>query len=54
MHLSTLWFLIDGIFWIGFFILEGFDFGVGMLHSFVAKDDTSAGSRSTPSAPLGR
>jgi cytochrome d ubiquinol oxidase subunit II len=40
MHLSTLWFLIDGIFWIGFFILEGFDFGVGMLHSFVAKDDT--------------
>src|SRR5664279_215037 len=40
MHLSTLWFLIDGIFWIGFFILEGFDFGVGMLHSFVAKDET--------------
>ncbi len=40
MHLSTLWFLIDSIFWIGFFILEGFDFGVGMLHSFVAKDET--------------
>jgi len=40
MHLSTLWFLVDGIFWIGFFILEGFDFGVGMLHSFVAKDET--------------
>lgn len=40
MHLSTLWFLVDGIFWIGFFILEGFDFGVGMLHSFVAEDET--------------
>ena len=40
MHLSTLWFLVDGIFWIGFFILEGFDFGVGMLHSFVGKSDT--------------
>jgi cytochrome d ubiquinol oxidase subunit II len=40
MHLSTLWLVIDALFWMGFFILEGFDFGVGMLHSFVAKDET--------------
>jgi len=40
MHLSTLWFVIDALFWVGFFVLEGFDFGVGVLHSFVAKDDT--------------
>jgi cytochrome d ubiquinol oxidase subunit II len=39
MHLSNLWFLIVALFWVGFFVLEGFDFGVGMLHSFVGKTD---------------
>jgi cytochrome bd ubiquinol oxidase subunit II len=39
VHLNTIWFVIIGIFFVGFFILEGFDFGVGMLHSFVGKDD---------------
>src|SRR5277367_3961521 len=37
--LADLWFVIVAIFWVGFFILEGFDFGVGMLHSFVGRDD---------------
>jgi cytochrome d ubiquinol oxidase subunit II len=36
---KSLWFVIVAIFWVGFFVLEGFDFGVGMLHSFVARDD---------------
>ena len=39
MHLYNTWFIIVSIFWVGFFILEGFDFGVGMLHSFVGSDD---------------
>jgi cytochrome bd ubiquinol oxidase subunit II len=39
MHLNNVWFVIVAIFWVGFFVLEGFDFGVGMLHSFVAKND---------------
>ena len=39
MHLSNLWYLIVALFWVGFFVLEGFDFGVGMLHSFVGKTD---------------
>ena len=39
VHLYNLWFVIIAIFWVGFFVLEGFDFGVGMLHSFVARDD---------------
>jgi cytochrome d ubiquinol oxidase subunit II len=39
MSLHTVWFIIDAIFWIGFFVLEGFDFGVGVLHSFVGKSD---------------
>ena len=29
MHLHTIWFVIIAIFWVGFFVLEGFDFGVG-------------------------
>ncbi len=40
MTLGDLWFIIDVIFWVGFFVLEGFDFGVGMLHSFVGRTDT--------------
>ncbi len=40
MHLHTLWFVIIAIFWIGFFVLEGFDFGVGVLHTIVGKSDT--------------
>ncbi len=39
MHLNNLWFFIIAVLWVGFFVLEGFDFGVGMLHSFVARDD---------------
>ena len=39
MSLSTLWFVIVAFFWTGFFILEGFDFGVGALHEFVGRTD---------------
>src|SRR5271168_2472596 len=39
IHLNNIWFIIIAIFWVGYFILEGFDFGVGMLHSFVGKND---------------
>ncbi|WP_425307710.1 cytochrome d ubiquinol oxidase subunit II [Ammonicoccus fulvus] len=31
MTLAEIWFLAIAILWVGFFILEGFDFGVGML-----------------------
>ena len=37
--LDNIWFIIVALFWVGFFVLEGFDFGVGMLHSFVGKTD---------------
>jgi cytochrome d ubiquinol oxidase subunit II len=39
LHLHTLWFLIIAFFWTGFFVLEGFDFGVGMLHAAVGRTD---------------
>ncbi|MBO0882925.1 MAG: cytochrome d ubiquinol oxidase subunit II [Mycobacterium sp.] len=38
-HLVTFWFIVIAILWTGFFVLEGFDFGVGMLHGVIARDD---------------
>ena len=31
MDLATFWFILIGVLWTGYFVLEGFDFGVGML-----------------------
>ncbi|MET0862894.1 MAG: cytochrome d ubiquinol oxidase subunit II [Nakamurella sp.] len=39
MTLSIVWFCIVAFFWTGFFILEGFDFGVGALHKIVGRTD---------------
>ena len=39
MALQTTWFVIITVVWTGFFVLEGFDFGVGMLVPFLAGDD---------------
>lgn len=38
MSLNELWFLLVAVLFIGFFILEGFDFGVGMSTRFLARD----------------
>ena len=40
MGLQITWFIIVAIFWTGFFVLEGFDLGVGILHMVVGKTDT--------------
>ncbi|HSQ39468.1 MAG TPA: cytochrome d ubiquinol oxidase subunit II [Anaerolineales bacterium] len=37
--LQTIWFILIAVLWIGFFFLEGFDFGVGMLLPFLGKKD---------------
>jgi cytochrome d ubiquinol oxidase subunit II len=39
MSLPVLWFLIVAFFWAGYFLLEGFDFGVGMLLPFVPRNE---------------
>ncbi len=39
MDLNILWFILVAVLYIGFFFLEGFDFGVGMLLPFIAKKD---------------
>lgn len=40
MELPVVWFAIIAVLWTGFFVLEGFDFGVGVLHWFVGRDET--------------
>ena len=37
--LNSLWFLLIAVLWMGYFFLEGFDFGVGILLPFVGRDD---------------
>lgn len=39
MQLNEIWFLIVGFLFIGYFVLDGFDFGVGMSLPFLGKDD---------------
>ncbi len=39
MQLNEIWFLIVGFLFIGYFVLDGFDFGVGMALPFLGKDD---------------
>jgi cytochrome d ubiquinol oxidase subunit II len=39
MHLYDLWFVIIAFLWVGYFVLEGFDFGVGVLVRVLGKDE---------------
>ncbi len=39
MTLNTLWFIFIAVLYTGFFVLEGFDFGVGILLPFLGKSD---------------
>ena len=38
MDLQLLWFSLIAVLWAGYFVLEGFDFGVGMLLPFVGRN----------------
>jgi cytochrome d ubiquinol oxidase subunit II len=40
MDFNTIWFILIAILYIGFFILEGFDFGVGMLLPYLGRGAT--------------
>ncbi|GAA2073272.1 cytochrome d ubiquinol oxidase subunit II [Aeromicrobium tamlense] len=39
MELTTVWFILIAFLFVGYFVLEGFDFGVGMLVGLLAKDE---------------
>jgi cytochrome d ubiquinol oxidase subunit II len=39
MELTTVWFALIAILWIGYFVLEGFDFGVGILLPILGRNE---------------
>jgi cytochrome bd ubiquinol oxidase subunit II len=39
MSLPDFWFILIAVLWAGYFLLEGFDFGVGMLLPFLPRDE---------------
>jgi cytochrome d ubiquinol oxidase subunit II len=39
MDLETFWFILIAVLWSGYFLLEGFDFGVGMLLPFLPRNE---------------
>jgi len=39
MELTTLWFIVIAVLWTGFLVLEGFDYGVGMLMPILGQGD---------------
>jgi cytochrome d ubiquinol oxidase subunit II len=40
MNLNILWFILIGVLFVGYFFLEGFDYGVGMIYQFLGHSDT--------------
>jgi len=52
MDLETFWFCLIALLWAGYFLLEGFDFGVGMLLPFVPRDDRERGAALSTIGPV--
>jgi len=44
MDLQNFWFVLIVVLWSGYFLLEGFDFGVGMLLPFVPRNEAERGA----------
>jgi cytochrome bd ubiquinol oxidase subunit II len=39
VQLTTVWFILIAVLWTGYFVLEGFDFGVGIVLPFLGRSD---------------
>ena len=52
MSFQTTWFLLIAVLWSGYFILEGFDFGVGVLLPFVSKNEADRRAVLTTLGPV--
>ena len=52
MDIETFWFCLIAVLWAGYFLLEGFDFGVGMLLPFVPRDDRERGAALSTIGPV--
>ena len=45
MELTTVWFILIAVLWTGYLVLEGFDFGVGMLLGLLSRGDAATKDR---------
>lgn len=52
MELTTVWFILIAVLWIGYFVLEGFDFGVGMLLPIIGKSEAERRAMITTLGPV--
>ena len=52
MNLADVWFVIIAVFWTGFFVLEGFDFGVGALHRVIGRSEDERRTAISTIAPF--
>src|SRR5215472_7174235 len=52
MTLADLWFILIAVLWSGYFVLEGFDFGVGMLLPFLPRSDADRSSMFASIGPV--
>jgi cytochrome d ubiquinol oxidase subunit II len=52
MDLQNLWFVLIVVLWSGYFLLEGFDFGVGMLLPLLPRDDDERGALFASIGPI--
>ncbi|CAB4661097.1 MAG: cytochrome d ubiquinol oxidase subunit II [Actinobacteria bacterium] len=52
MSFQTVWFILIVVLWVGYFILEGFDFGVGMLLPFVSRNEADRRAVLTTLGPV--
>lgn len=52
MDLQSIWFLLIAVLWVGYFILEGFDFGVGMLLPQVSSNEADRRAVLTTLGPV--
>jgi cytochrome bd ubiquinol oxidase subunit II len=52
MSFQSVWFILIVVLWVGYFVLEGFDFGVGMLLPFVSRNEADRRAVLTTLGPI--
>jgi cytochrome d ubiquinol oxidase subunit II len=52
MAFQVVWFILWGLLWAVYFMLDGFDFGVGMLHRFLGRDEAEKSAIRRTIAPI--
>lgn len=50
--LQTIWFILIAVLWVGYFVLEGFDFGVGILLRTIGRNEAERRTLVTTLGPL--